>query len=67
MWGNILTHIGMHHTVSPKTAIAISSSFVREQWGHYHSFKVVGFESCAVLPVVEALLFALIVNVYLED
>jgi hypothetical protein len=29
--------------------------------------KVVGFESCAVLPVVEALLFAPIVNVCLED
>ncbi len=38
-----------------------------EQWGHLHSKKVVGFESCAVLPVVEALLFAPIVNVCLED
>ncbi len=53
--------------VSPKTAIDISSSFVREKWGHFHSFKVVGFESCAVLPVVETLLFAPIVNVCLED
>jgi hypothetical protein len=26
--------------------------------GHFHSKKGVGFESCAVLPVVEALLFA---------
>jgi hypothetical protein len=53
--------------VSPKTAIDISSSFVKEQWGHFHSKKVLGFESCAVLPVVEALLFAPIVNVCLED
>ena len=28
---------------------------------------VVGFESCAVLPIVEALLFAPIVNVKIED
>jgi hypothetical protein len=49
--------------VSPKTAIGISSSFVREQWERFHSFKVIGFESCAVLPVVEALLFAPIVNI----
>ncbi len=27
----------------------------------------IGFESCAILPVVEALLFAPIVNVCLED
>jgi hypothetical protein len=53
--------------VPPKTAIDISSSFVREQWGHFHSFKVVSFESCAILPVVEALLFAPIVIVCLED
>jgi hypothetical protein len=53
--------------VSPKTAINIFSSFVKEQWGHFHSKKVVGFESCAILPVVEALLFAPIVNVCLED
>ncbi len=54
--------------VSPKTAIDMSSSFVKEQWGHFHSKKVVGpFESCAVLPEVEALLFALIVNNCLED
>ncbi len=53
--------------VSPKTAINVSSSFVKVQWGHFHSKKVVGFESCAVLPAVEALLFAPIVNVCLED
>jgi hypothetical protein len=29
--------------------------------GHFHPKTVVGFESCAVLPVVEALLFAPIV------
>ncbi len=53
--------------VSPKTAIDISSSFVREQWGHFHFKKGIGIESCAILPVVEALLFAPIVNVCLED
>ncbi len=53
--------------VSQKAAINIPSSFVKEQWGHFHSKKVVGFETCAVLPVVEALLFAPIVNVCLED
>jgi hypothetical protein len=31
--------------------IDISSSFVREQWGHFHSKKGIGFEACAILPV----------------
>jgi hypothetical protein len=30
-------------------------------------FKVISFESCAILPVVEELSFAPIVNVCLED
>jgi hypothetical protein len=53
--------------VSPKTALNISSSFVEEQWEYFHSKPVVGFESCAMLPVVEALLFTPIVNVCLVD
>jgi hypothetical protein len=54
-------------TVSPKTALDISSSLVYEQWGHFHAKPVVSFESCAILSVVEALPFAPIVNVCLED
>jgi hypothetical protein len=49
--------------VPPKTALDISSLLVEEQWGHFHSKTVVGFESYAVLPVVEALHFDPIVNV----
>ncbi len=37
------------------------------QWGHFHSKTVVDFESCAILPVVEALHFDPIVNVCVED
>jgi hypothetical protein len=53
--------------VSPKTALDISSSLVKEQWGHFHSKTVIGVESSAVLPVVEALHFDPIVNVCVED
>ncbi len=49
--------------VSPKTVLNISSELVKEQLGHFHSKTVVGFESCAVLPVVEAFILAPIVNV----
>ncbi len=62
-----IIQVRLASAVSPKTAIDISSLFVMEQLGHFHSKKVVGFESCAVLPVVEALLFAPIVNIYLDD
>jgi hypothetical protein len=55
------------HSGTSKKAIDISSSFVKEQWGHFHSKRGIGFESCAVLPVVEALPFAPIVNVCLQD
>ncbi len=34
--------------VSPKTAIIISSSFVREQLRRFHSKKGIGFESCVI-------------------
>jgi hypothetical protein len=53
--------------VSPKTALDISSELVQEQLGHFYSKMVVGCESCAILPIIEALLFALIVNVQIED
>jgi hypothetical protein len=53
--------------VPPKTALNISSSLVYKQWGHFHSKTVVGFESCAVLPVVQELHFDPIVDVCLED
>jgi hypothetical protein len=35
-------------SVSPQTALNISSSFVYEQLEHFHSKPVIGFKSCAV-------------------
>ena len=58
-----MTQVRPPSSVSLKTALNTSSSFVQEQWEHFHSKSIIGFDSCALLPVVEALLFAPIVNV----
>ncbi len=54
-----MTQVCPPSSVSPKTSLDISSSFILEQWEHFHSKPVIGFDSCAMLPVVEALLFSI--------
>jgi hypothetical protein len=53
--------------VSPKKSNQQILLICKGAMGTFPSKKVVGFESCAILPVVEALFFAPIVNVCLED
>jgi hypothetical protein len=54
-------------SVSPKIALDMSSSFVLDQWEHFHSKPFVGFEPCTMLPVEEELPFAPIANVCLVN
>jgi hypothetical protein len=69
-----MLHVDPIHCYYSYTCIFLFSTFIPiildlgiEAKGHFHSKTVVGFESCAILPIVEALLFAPIVNVYIED
>jgi hypothetical protein len=62
-----MIHIHPPSLVSPKTALDIPLSFVRKHWGHFNSEPVICFDSCALLPVVDALLLGSIVNVSLVD
>ncbi len=66
-------HVSLHHFMEvasfhKNTGSSSLSGISKNSNKHIllHSKKVIGFESCAILPVVEALLFAPIVNVCLE-